>query len=120
MGGKNVQRAGFSREGCCEQRGRVAVHLARRCGSAPLTLCRHHARPSYCKETSPGPHQKRSPRQQILQRLQQPKPPVGLPQVCPFFPLALRLHAPSFATFLCLQCAGTHRGFGVHIRHDYS
>jgi hypothetical protein len=27
MGGKNVQRAGFSREGCCGQRGRVAVHL---------------------------------------------------------------------------------------------
>jgi hypothetical protein len=23
---------------------------------------------------------------------------------------------PSFAIFLCLQCAGTHRGFGVHVR----
>jgi len=22
----------------------------------------------------------------------------------------------SFAIFLCLQCAGTHRGFGVHVR----
>ncbi len=22
----------------------------------------------------------------------------------------------SFAVFLCLQCAGVHRGFGVHIR----
>ena len=22
----------------------------------------------------------------------------------------------SFAVLLCLQCAGTHRGFGVHIR----
>ncbi|KAF9481855.1 Arf GTPase activating protein [Pholiota conissans] len=22
----------------------------------------------------------------------------------------------SFAIFICLQCAGTHRGFGVHIR----
>ncbi|KAF5322785.1 hypothetical protein D9619_000604 [Psilocybe cf. subviscida] len=22
----------------------------------------------------------------------------------------------SFATFICLQCAGVHRGFGVHIR----
>ena len=23
----------------------------------------------------------------------------------------------SFAIFICLQCAGAHRGFGVHIRH---
>ena len=23
----------------------------------------------------------------------------------------------SFAIFLCLQCAGTHRGFGVHVRY---
>ena len=37
----------------------------------------------------------------------------------------LRSHSPglshltshvSFAIFLCLQCAGTHRGFGVHVR----
>ena len=26
------------------------------------------------------------------------------------------LTPPSFAVFICLQCAGVHRGFGVHIR----
>lgn len=25
----------------------------------------------------------------------------------------------SFAVFLCLQCAGVHRGFGVHIRSKH-
>ena len=25
----------------------------------------------------------------------------------------------SFAIFICLQCAGVHRGFGVHIRSAY-
>ena len=31
-------------------------------------------------------------------------------------------HPPShvsFAIFLCLQCAGTHRGFGVHVRYAH-
>ncbi len=30
--------------------------------------------------------------------------------------LSNRCCAPSFAIFICLQCAGIHRGFGVHIR----
>jgi len=32
-------------------------------------------------------------------------------------PRALLTPAVSFALFLCLQCAGVHRGFGVHIRY---
>lgn len=33
-------------------------------------------------------------------------------------PLSSQSHPQkvSFAVFLCLQCAGLHRGFGVHIR----
>lgn len=44
---------------------------------------------------------------------------MGLTEVIPSplrWHFCSRLLPSSFAVFLCLQCAGTHRGFGVHIR----
>lgn len=38
----------------------------------------------------------------------------------PFLPATAPAHPRSFAVFICLQCAGVHRGFGVHIRRALS
>lgn len=51
-----------------------------------------------------------------------PNPQWASLRFAPFIPFTC--HFPksvplSFAVFICLQCAGVHRGFGVHIRRAY-
>ena len=48
-----------------------------------------------------------------------PNPQWASLRFAPFIPFSWpfdRSHNLSFAVFICLQCAGIHRGFGVHIR----
>src|SRR5882757_3260227 len=54
-----------------------------------------------------------------MRRLRKSNPPMGLLEVRPVYSVdpSLSQNSPlSFAIFICLQCAGVHRGFGVHIR----
>ena len=57
-----------------------------------------------------------------MRRLWKPQPPVGIAQVSLYLTRVpdcsdASLRCVSFAVFLCLQCAGVHRGFGVHVRY---